>query len=199
MFSSGVVIMSKSNISASVDEDLKKWLQESDETISGIVNDALREQYEKEKFGRERALRKKRREIEMKVDNIEAELEGLRKEKQRIEEELDELDDESEKQAKKLIEYAEGLVSTKPSIREYESVSVLSAQEVKRVLESVGIHHARWNAGRKDTQSLPPELQEKEGNGRYGQFENREVFEEKLVGLSDRQREEIRNEVDSLF
>lgn len=195
--------MSKSRISASVNEELAEWVREHEEDVSALVEQGLNRIYNEHRYGKEQSLQRRKRELERKKQEHEAEMEQLNSEIEDVQEELDNIETVEEKEAEKIIQFAESLVSTRPEYRDNEGVGSLSAKDVREILTEVGIHYAEWQAGQRQMNNVPDELKEQDKSGfetgKYGQITDGEDFRTAYHQLTDEQVEEIRRLVEKRF
>lgn len=197
--------MNKERLSVSVDPELATWVKNSDKTNSEIVQEAVEKLYKEEKYGREKMLKKKKRELESKLDRQKSKINEIREEIEDIDDQLKNTVSIEEEKADQIIEYAVSLIPKEPKYRAIESVAGLTQEETKEVLNSIDLHYAEWipeiEQGRKD--EIPEELKEQDKKqyetGKYGQIQNREDFQDAYHQLSSDQEEQIRNQVDDLF
>lgn len=195
--------MSKSRISASIEEELAEWVQEHEQDISQLVEEGLNRIYEEERYGREQALRRRKRELQKEVEDHEMKVEQLQQELDTINEELENLESIEEKQAEKVVSFAVSLISTQPQYREYESVGNLTEQEVKQILQEVGIHYAEWRNGQRVIENVPDALKEQDKSeyetGKYDEITDEEDFRDAYHRLTEEQKGQITELVEEKF
>lgn len=195
--------MSKSRISASINEELADWVQDHKQDISQLVEEGLNRIYQEERYGREETLRRRKQELQREVEDHEIEIEQLQKEVENISKQLEALESIEEKQAKKLISYAVSLVPTQPQYREYQSVGSLTEQEVNEVLQEVEIHYAEWRGGQCAMENVPEKLKSQDKSqyetGKYDEITDKEDFQDAYHRLTGEQKDQITELVEENF
>jgi chromosome segregation ATPase len=187
--------MSKSRISASINEELADWVQDHKQDISQLVEEGLNRIYQEERYGREQTLRRREQELRREIEDHEMEIEQLQKEVESISEQLEAFESIEEKQAEKLISYAVSLISTQSQYRDYQSVGSLTEQEVRKVLQEVELHYAEWRGGQRVMENVPEELREQDKSsyetGKYGEITDEEDFRDAYHKLTGEQKGQV--------
>jgi post-segregation antitoxin (ccd killing protein) len=196
--------MNRKRLSVSVDPDLVEWVKENDRKNSAIVQEALEKYYKEERYGTERVLKEKKRELKSELDAEKSKIEDISDEIQEIEEQLEDTVSVEDEKAAEVIEYAKSLIDTKPKFRSFDSVAGLTEDEVKGILKDL-IHYAEWipERGSGIKEDIPQELRDQETDqyetGKYGEIQDGDDFRDAYHCLSDDQREEIRRMVEEKF
>lgn len=198
--------MAKKPASFSIDEEVKKWVDNADINKSKIVNEYLKEEMQKRKYGERVVLEKKKTELKTEIKEKEQQLQQLKKDLENVEQQLENVSDPTEETVEQMLELAEDLLTVDNPYREqkYEPIGILSKNDVKKIFETVDLRYAQViddNEIEKfeKTDELRDELERRELKDEergYG-YKQTEELVEVVTSLTDKEEEQIRTEVEN--